>query len=214
MKYRNRDCFSKKIRNQKGFLSADFLFSLIIGITVSMMLFAVCFTFSAIEVAQYMAYATARSYNVGHDDVDKQQEMARNKFEYLMTKTYMGNFFGGDWFELKNLQIKTGLNGDQFSEYTYKENRVPQTGVRLDFVAKIMSFKVSFLGNSSEDADKTFSARVTGLLFREPSSSECRDQMKGQARGRAIIQLDSRYSVLDSAGGSNPKYFGLEDNGC
>lgn len=179
-----------------------------------MMLFAVCFTFSAVEVAQYIAFATARSYNVGHEDIDRQQELGRKKFEYLMTKTYMGNFFGGDWFELKNLQFKTGLNGDQFPDYTYKENRIPQTGVRLDFEAKIMKFRVSFLGNSSEDSDKVFSARVTGLLFREPTSSECRDQMKGSARGRAINQLDTRFGVLDSAGGSNPKYFGLEDNGC
>lgn len=214
MKKFRQNLMTCTMSNQRGFLSADFLFSIIIGITVCMMLFAMCFTFTAIEVAQYMAFSVARAYSAAHADQQKQDEMARKKFDELMNKKYIGNFFKGNWFELKNLQIKSGENNQQFTEYEFQTNRVPQTGVRLDFTAKVLNFRVSFLGSSSEDGNKAFTARVTGLIFREPTTSECRAQLKGESRNRAIINLDPRYSILDPAGGSNPKYVPIEDNGC
>lgn len=207
-----------RLKNQGGFLSADFLFSLVLGITVSMMLFAVCFTFSTIEIAQYIAFSVSRAHMAGHDDPEKQLLMANNKFEHLTKKTMLGLLFRqGGWFELKKPDIRNGLNRNDFSsDYPYfnsNDARVPQTGVRIDFVAKILNFKVAFLGKTSDD-DKPFTARVTGLLFREPSSKECRDQMKGTSRYGAILNLDRRFGVLDPSGGGNPAYFPLEDNGC
>lgn len=207
---------SKKfVRNNGGFLSADFLFSLIIGITASMMLFALCFTFSTIEIAQYVAFSVARAHLAGHEQVERQTLLANNKFEHLTKRTMLGLLFRkGGWFELKPPEIRNGINNNDFSsDYEYKENRVPQTGVRLEFTAKILNFKIPFLGKSSED-DKPFSAKVTGLLFREPTSQECRDQLKNTSRYRAILNLDRRFSALDPSQGSNPAYFPLEDNGC
>lgn len=206
------------LNNNSGFLSADFLFSLVLGITVSMLLFAACFTFTTIEIAQYIAFSVSRAHMAGHDDPEKQVLMANNKFEYLTKKTMLGLLFRqGSWFELKKPDIRNGLNKNDFSsDYPYFNSgdaRIPQTGVRLDFVAKVLNFKVAFLGKSSED-DKPFTARVTGLLFREPSSKECREQMKNTNRYSAILSLDSRFSVLDPSQGSNPAYFPLEDNGC
>lgn len=199
--------------NNRGFLSADFLFAMVIGTTVSMMLFVICFTFSSVEVAQYIAYSTARAQSAGHDDPTKQEEMAKKKFDYLIKKSYMGSLFRGAWFELKNLEIRNGYNGNQFPEYEYQENRLPQTGIRLDFTAKIMKFKIPFLGASDEEGT-TFKSKVTGLLFREPSSQECREQMRNINRYKAILTLDSRFSRLDSSYGNNPNYLPLEDNGC
>ncbi|MEK6772657.1 MAG: hypothetical protein AABY64_01845 [Bdellovibrionota bacterium] len=204
-----------RLNNNAGFLSADFLFSIVIGITVSMMLFALCFTFSTIEISQYVAFSVSRAHMAGHDDPDKQTLMANNKYEYLTKKTMIGLLFRpNSWFELRKPDIRSGLDNRTFgADYEYKDDRVPQTGVRLDFVAKILNFNVAFLGKSSED-DKPFTARVTGLLFREPSSKECREQMKNINRYSAILNLDRRFGVLDSSRGNNPAYFPLEDNGC
>ncbi len=204
--------------NNRGFLSADFIFSLILGITVSMMLFAMCFTFSTIEVAQYIAYSVGRAHMAGHENPEKQIEMANHKYDYLTKKTILGLLFRqGGWFELRRPDIRNGLNNKDFSsDYPYSseaEGRLPQTGVRLDFVAKVLNFKVAFLGKSSED-DKPFLARVTGLLFREPTSKECREQLKGINRYNAILNLDTRFLALDPSRGNNPSYFALEDNGC
>ncbi len=206
---------SSCLNNNGGFLSADFLFSLILGITVSMMLFALCFTFSTIEIAQYIAFSVSRAHMAGHEDSDKQIMLANNKYDYLTKKTILGLLFRpGSWFELKAPDIRNGINGNDFqSDYQYNENRVPQTGVRLEFTAKILNFKVAFLGKSSED-DKPFTARVTGLLFREPTSKECREQFKNINRYGAILNLDRRFSVLDPSRGNNPAYFPMEDNGC
>jgi len=203
-----------RLRNNSGFLSADFLFSIIIGITVSLMLFTICFTFTTVEIAQYVAFSVGRAHSAAHEDEQKQAQMANNKYEYLTKKTMIGLLFRpSGWFELKRPDIRSGLNNQNFSEYPYKENRIPQTGVRMDFVAKIMNFKVAFLGKSSED-DTPFTARVTGLLFREPTSKECQEQMKNTNRYSAILNLDQRFNVLDPSRGNNPSYFPLEDNGC
>lgn len=206
------------MNNNKGFLSADFLFSLVLGITLSMMLFAMCFTFSTIEIAQYIAFSVSRAHMAGHENPEKQLELANHKFDYLTKKTILGLLFRkGSWFELKRPDIRNGLDNKDFSsDYPYSsaaEGRLPQTGVRIDFVASILNFRVAFLGKSSED-DKPFTARITGLLFREPSSKECREQMKGLNRYNAILNLDRRFLALDPSGGNNPAYFPLEDNGC
>jgi len=211
----------KNRQNQKGFLTADFLISLVIAITVSMMLFALCFTLSTVEVAQYVAFSVARSYSVGNVDIKSQKIKAQSKFDQIMKATTFGQLFNKQygWFELSNLEIKTGENQEQFDEYplSASDNRLPQTGVRLTFKAKILNFQVGPLGKSSDQNDGNFSTKITGLLFREPTMEECQDQMKVNSRYKAIKELDKRFEQLlqaQSTKADDSAYLPMEDNGC
>jgi hypothetical protein len=208
-------------QNQKGFLTPDFLMSMVIAITVSMMLFVLCFTLSTIEVAQYVTFSVARSYSVGNVDSQAQIQKAQDKFAQILKSTTFGQLFNKNygWFSLSNLEIKTGEGGDQFSEYPLSpaENRLPQTGVRLTFTAKILDFKVGPLGRSSDQNDGNFSSKISGLLFREPTMQECQAQIAESSRYRAIKALDPRFEKLLGQQASAPNstaYLPLEDNGC
>lgn len=210
------------LKNQNGFLTIDFIFSMVIAVCMSMMLFALCFTLSTVEIAQYVAYSVARSYHTGQIDSDAQEQAGRAKLQKILSSTTFGQLFNKQygWFELSNLEIKKGLTtSDQFAEYSPEKsnNRLPQTGVRLTLTAKILNFKVGPLGSSSSENDGLFTTRVTGLLFREPTVKECQAQMAYGSRYQAILDLDDRYQRLMDQQTSKPTptdYLPLEDNGC
>ena len=50
------------IRNQRGFITIDFLFSLVLVLGFSALLFIMTFTLLVAEVTQYITYAAARNY--------------------------------------------------------------------------------------------------------------------------------------------------------
>ncbi|MBO9667303.1 MAG: hypothetical protein J7501_10885 [Bdellovibrio sp.] len=207
---------NKIIQNQQGLISVDFIFSLVLCAGLCIVLFSVTFTLSMAEIGQYIAYSTSRAHAAGHIDQDKQEEMGRNKFANLMANGVIKPLFSqtgsGSWFKLSNLDIRgAGVNGKTFnSEYKYQEDRLPQTGVRLDFGSNLLNMRIAFLGSTSEDGE-ALTAKITAFMLREPTQQECWD-LQVKKRYDAIINLDSRYGVL--AGKTKNQYVPMEDNGC
>ncbi|WP_413559312.1 hypothetical protein [Bdellovibrio sp. HCB209] len=203
------------INNSHGMLTVDFIFSLILCAGLCTVLFAVTFTLSMAEIGQYITFSASRAYVAGHIDPDKQMEMGRNKFANLMANSTLAPLFStkdSAWFKLSNLELKGGgQSGDDFSsDYTYAEDRVPQTGARLTFSARVLNLRLPFLGSTTEDNEPP-SAKLTALLIREPTQQECWD-LQVKKRYDAIINLDSRFAVL--ADRYRNKYVPMEDNGC
>jgi hypothetical protein len=204
------------ISNPRGIISADFIFALILCVGLCVVLFSLNFTLSMAEVAQYIAFSAARAHASGHIDQDKQKVMGTNKYQELINNPVLKPLFNspnGGWFKLVGFEIKGGgaSDGGFFDDYPKSETRVPQVGVRFKFIPTLLSRKIPFLGSTSEDGtENSFSANVTGLLIREPSMKECKDQVS--ARYKNILDLDERYKQLGAA--SQDKYFPLEDNGC
>lgn len=206
----------KIIRNECGMLSAEFIFALVLVVGLCSVLFALNFTLAMAEVSQYIAFSSARAFSAAHVNPEKQVQMAQDKFESLRNnptlRPLLNRADGEGWFQLDTLEVRTGVNGDDYSgEYVYTEKRVPQVGVRFKFIPKVLNMKIAFLGSTSEDGED-FGANITGFLIREPTQQECRIQMS--QRYKQILQLDpaGRYSLLGSAGSN--KYIDMEDNGC
>lgn len=204
----------KIIKNERGMLSAEFIFALVLVVGLCCVLFAMNFTLAMAEVSQYIAFSSARAFAAAHITPEKQVQLAQDKFESLrnnqVLRPILNRQDGEGWFQLENLEVRTGVNGDDYSgEYVYTENRVPQVGVRFKFVPKVLNMKIAFLGSTSEDGED-FGANITGFLIREPTQLECRRQM--MQRYTQILQLDSRYGTLGSRGSN--KYIDMEDNGC
>lgn len=201
--------------NSRGMISAEFIFALVLCVGLCIVLFSLNFTLSMAEVAQYIAFSSARAHAAGHVDQDKQEQLAREKFNELINNPVLKPLFNkgdGGWFKLADLEVAGGgISGRDFgNDYPSQAQRVPQVGVRFKFYPKILNLKVAFLGSTSED-DEGFSANITGLLIREPTQKECFD-LQVRTRYEAILNLDPRFKVLGDQGKN--KYVPMEDNGC
>lgn len=215
------------IRNQRGFLSVDFLFAMTMAAVLCMIMFALTTTLSMIEIAQYVAFATARAHAAAHLDQDKQITQAQQKFEsYIDDKRFpaLAPLFQNGWFSIipKSLDVRggghptSGSSEASFNDsYGFQQNAMPQTGVRFRFQAKILKMNLPLLGSISDDDD--FGTYVTGMLLREPTSKECKAQFEPGARFRTMLDQDGRFRGLYQGGvpkAQQNAYFGLEDNGC
>lgn len=204
------------LRNSKGFLSADFLFSIVIASCLCAVFFSLSFTLSMVEIGQYIAFSVSRAHSAGHKTQDDQEKAAKDKFNSLQKNKVLAPLFSNGWFEIGNLDIRGGgAAGKDFSDRYPKPSDgtrgVPQTGIRLNFEAKLLDLKIPLLGPTDPEGNG-FSAFLTGLMIREPTSKECRDQIKDQ-RYRALLQLDKRFDAI-AGSGSQKDYVPMEDNGC
>jgi len=205
------------LANSKGFLSADFLFSIIIASGLCVVFFSLTFTLSMVEVGQYIAFTITRAHAAGHKTQDDQTAMAKAKFASLQKNKVLRPLFSNGWFEITNLDIRGGGQdskdfGDRYPRTKANEADLPQIGVRLNFEAKMLKIKIPLLG--STDNGSGFTSFLTGLMLREPSSKECFDQIRKE-RYRAIMALDKDRRFEKIAGASSEQsYVPMEDNGC
>lgn len=207
------------IKNSRGMITAEFIFAMVICAGICIVLFSLNFTLAMAEVAQYIAFSTARAHSASQIDQNKQIEIARQKYTALLNQPAIAVVFnkpaGEGWIELSRpneIEIMGGGRMDAgFNEYPYQEDRVPQVGVRLKFRPRILNMRIAFLGSTAEDPDAGFEANINALLIREPSVEECWNQQL-QPRYDAILNLDPRYRILGDA--RKNEYTAMEDNGC
>lgn len=202
------------LANSQGFLSADFLFSMVIASGLCAMFFALTLTLTMAEVGQYLAFSITRAHMAGHKDQSSQEEMAQAKFKSFQSNKVLNPLLTNGWFEIKNLVVRgAGPSGKDFTDRYPRgpanQADMPQTGVRLEFEAKILKGRIPMLGGTNGSIEHK--AFITGLMIREPSADECLRQIR-QQRYSAILALDPRYATV--AGKSAQKYVPMEDNGC
>lgn len=208
----NRKTQFKGLRSESGILTVDFLFGMVVSLGLLTVFFALSFSLSMVEVAQYVAFSTARAMAAADTSIDQQKDNAQRKFTSLVNKPALQNLFASKedkFFPLTQLEIKEG--GDStFDNYQggSEENRVPQTGVAFQMEFKLLTFNLPLLGSTASN-DGGYSSRITGLLIREPSQQECLDQMK--ARYQAFKNLEAS---IPTAGAEDYAAVMVEDNGC
>ncbi len=202
-----------------GFTSVDFLFSMVLGSGLVLLLVALTSTLSIIQVAQYMAFSTARAHAAGHETLAQQKDLGTQKFKSFFDRSknpVLSNLLSNEWFKIdsNSLDLRSGADGKDFNaEYGVDESKkaLPNIGVRFQISAPVLEFKIPFVGSTARD--QGYKSFITGFIFREPSSEECRLQMK--ARYDAIIRLDSRFGRIATESDVKPSsYMPMEDNGC
>lgn len=204
------------IKNNRGLVSADFIFSFVVAAGVFVVLFALTFTFSMVEVAQYIVFSASRAHAAAHVDQDQQEQMGKDKFKELIDNKVLASLFkNSSWFALTNLDLRGGgPKGKTFNdEYSGYNDRIPFIGARADFEAKALNMRVGLLGNTA--SDDGYKAKITAFLIREPTQKECMElQIKN--RYRAILELDQRYKGNGTTNALNhvTEYIPMEDNGC
>lgn len=199
-----------KNNSQAGLITVDFLFALVIGFGMSAILFAMTFTLTVVEIAQYITFSSARAHAAANSTVDAQKTAAKNKYAALVSSAAFAPLFSGGWFEITKkdeLDIRSG-NGETFkNEYrSGEENRAVFTGIRAQLTAHMLDLKLPMIGKTS-DEDGGFKTKILTILIREPNEDECQQFFK--KRAAAINKLEAQNLGYDAS-----KYVPMEDNGC
>lgn len=170
--------FKKKnnIRNKKGNLTVDFLFGITIVFACMAVFFTITFSLSVIEIAQYISYASARTYTAAHISPEIQKERAFAKYSQLMnTGIFKTLLKESDWFSLEYIDARDFRSETE----VVTEARDLFVGVELKFTASMMDMSLPLVGDSSENDG--FSSKVSSYLGREPSALECTEYYYNRA---------------------------------
>jgi hypothetical protein len=192
------------IRNQKGILTLDFIFAILMMFAFSAILFGFTITFSAVEIAQYITFASARAHFAANKNTDEQEKLGKDKFDELARNrnSILGTFFRNGWFELGDVKI-ADFNG----EYGVDESKDSDTfiGARATFTAKILNMRFPLLGKTTDD---DLTANISSFLGREPTEEECMQFMN--ERFERIQALKSGFTQF-----ADPSlYVKIADDGC
>lgn len=198
------------LQNEEGILTLDFIFALLIGMSFTMIFFALTLTLSLVEVTQYLSFSVARTAWAAHETRSEQIGLGQAKYAELIENPVFKTVFGQGWFQLPDTpdfgDPQTGFN----AEYNPSNGNDTFIGARLRINAKILDIKIPLLGSSKTNPE-TGVANVQTFLSREVTTEECREQFNRQRWAR-ILQLDPHYQ---EAGYGGPDAVTLiTDNGC
>jgi hypothetical protein len=206
------------LSNQSGQLVFDFLFAIGISIGMFLIFFALAYTFTAVEVAQYVAFSSARAQSGANVNLDAQIEAGKTKYAFLTTSSpSIRGFFNPVWIELGKTpdQRMGGTTGNTFygaltngGSAAYLQS---YTGLSFSLVSHVLSFNVPFLKSSNQGDDEggNFKTNVNAILIREPSADECQTFWKSRLQMIKGNFSSGQYQGIDASADTS-----WEDNGC
>lgn len=202
------------LRNERGLLTIDFMFSMVLILGLSALLFVLTFTLSIASVTQYVTFAAARNYVTSHLDKATQETRAVAKYKELISNKVLKPLYSNGWYKIDaepNVGDHTKII-PEFAQATQGVNKF--WGVGTSFTAAVLEFRIPFYGSTQPDGDGTgdgFKTYLGSYLGREPSTEEC--LALTAARWTAIRKLavsgGSAYSTAGAGG-----YFPMTDDGC
>jgi hypothetical protein len=180
------------------------------------LLLRVSLSLISVQIAQYVAFASARAHSVGDLTPGDQIEAGEAKYKELLKNSgLMGGFFTpGDNLQKANV---IGNFNDIYQpapggEGSIESGGLPFVGARVQIKLKRLLFTIPFMGRTA-DADEDFATHVTAMQFREPSNEECR-RFFSSSRYELIRGLDHSRFSHGSVTGRSTEYVPLEDSGC
>jgi hypothetical protein len=193
------------LKNQKGFLTLDFIFATIMMFAFSAVLFAFAITFTSVEVAQYATFASARAHFAAHKNEIEQRRLGKEKFDKLIRdrQSPLGNFYRNGWFTLSDVQIRDF--SDEFSQEAGQDSDT-FVGARTTLVAKILQMRFPMLGSTTEE---DLSTDVSSYLMREPTEEECVD-----FTAQRFEQIQNLKGGFSAAFVQKNAYAFMMDDGC
>lgn len=192
-------------KNEKGLLTLDFIFASVLVYAFAGVLFVFAITFSAVEIAQYTTFASARAFFAAHKDEDQQKRLGEEKFDDLVRRDNapLGTFFKNGWFELSNVNINDF--NDEYNADT-GDGHATFIGARTILQPLILDFNIPIFGPTGA---KDLSANISSFLMREPTEAECMQFV--QDRFERIQQLQPGFSNSSVQPG---EYVVMADGGC
>lgn len=229
--------FSQLPKNNSGFMTAEFLFAFTMVIGSGILIFALTFALTTIEIAQYIVWSAARAHSVANLTAVDSRTAGETKYTNLTAAFPLltGNGSDAPWFKMPTVNESSNfLVGDLSILIKQKDSAIdpnnaassageprhPWIGVQssIDLVL-LKNVNVPFLGKITESPDD-LNFPVRAIIFRHPSYDECRKFFsarfeKGikqmEAENESSTQL-TRWGNFPAAGETD--YRPMEDNGC
>jgi hypothetical protein len=208
------------LKSNSGMVTTDFIFSFFLVSLFTAFLFAMCFSFTVIEVVQYISFSATRAALPSNKNFERQRERAERKASALINDPILTTLLKNGWFNVTIKDMRLGKDASDYYSSEYKMEPiggaspvpfyVPAAGVRLNLEAKILQMNLGPLGKIESETGNGFSLTLGSLMFREPSQKECSDMIR--ARYQKILNLDSKYSSIASKGAASA--VPMEDTGC
>lgn len=203
------------MKNQRGMITVDFLFAIVLIMGFTTLLFVMTFTLSVASVVQYVTFAAARTYGVAHLDRALQEERGQAKYRELTRHPVLRPLFSNGWYKV-NPEANVGDHTEIITEYQEAASEKNQFwGVGTDFVAMVLDFQIPFYGSTAPDGDGSgsgFKTYMGSYLGREPTAAECINFVAG--RWRAIRRLAVSSGAPYSTGTTEDGYYPMTDDGC
>lgn len=206
------------IRNEKGVVTVDYLFSLILVGGFCFIIFALSLTLSVVESIQYVTYSSARNYFSAAMNESEQRDNAYLKFQSLASSDALAPLLTSGWFELAGVPTIGDVGNNQGPLSDYKAHDVSQNlfnGTVVYFVSKVLEFNIPFYGSTVNDelrGGDEFGAYIGSYLGREVSQEECEDFLR--VRWEKIKALSTGSAAPYSEAKGDNYYVGFADNGC
>lgn len=203
------------IQNERGMITVDYLFSIVLILGFSGLFFVLTFTLSVASLTQYITFAAARNYAPAHLDPALQAERGQMKYKELISNPVFKPLYANDWYKI-NAEANIGDHTKIIPGYTEAADVKNQFwGAGTDFVAKVLDFHIPYFGSTSPEGDGTgsgFKTYIGSYLGREPSAAEC-IEFTGK-RWQAIQKLEVQGGTSYATGTSTAKYYPMTDDGC
>ncbi len=131
------------MKKKRGSLSVDFLIGMTVCCLLLVFVILTSLTFSLVETAQYVAYATAREYFIGHENDGERESRARDKYIDLKNTFFPSGKALSSWFCLSN---DLAFGGYDVLERGNKRN----FGAAFKFISHVMTMDIPFLGQTRD----------------------------------------------------------------
>lgn len=203
------------MRNQRGLLTVDFLFSMVLILGLSGLLFVMTFTLSVASVTQYVTFASARIYAAGHLNQGIQKDLANQKYNELINHPVLKPLYKNGWYSVGD-QLGVGNHTEiipEFQQATQGPNKF--WGAGTYFTARVLAFQIPGFGSTTPDDDGSgdgFQTYLGSYLGRDPSTEECLAFTAD--RWRAIRALPASGGASYSTGTGATGYYPIADDGC
>lgn len=219
---KKKDVKKNSKNTQAGFMTAEFLFAFTMVLCIGVLIFAITFSLTTIEVAQYIVWSSARSYASANGTAADSVSAGRSKYANLiaMFPLLTGRSNSSPWFKLSesvtpgDLTNKlTDAKSDNNTNAT-AEVRHPWTGVQTEIdLILFKNVKIPFLGPITNDKS-AFVFPVRAILLRNPSAEECHKffEQKFTAGVQKLKDVNEENDL--SSLGDASAYAPIEDNGC
>lgn len=217
-------------------MTAEFLFAFTMVIGSGILIFALTFALTTVEIAQYIVWSAARANAVGNENLEASRQAGENKYKNLTAAFPLltGNGSDSPWFKMPMVTDTNEFLIGDISDMMKKKDgaidkanaaepggevRHPWIGVESSIELKLLSgLNIPFLGKVTESPDE-FKFPIRGILFRHPSQKECLDFFTNKfTQGVKVIPEEN--SNLQAtpwkslSGGADDAYAPMEDNGC
>lgn len=203
------------MKNQRGLITVDFLFSMVLILGLSGLLFVLTFTLSVASVTQYVTFAAARHYAAAHLNQGQQKDLANKKYNELINHPVLKPLYNNGWFRVGD-QLGVGNHTEiipEFQQATQGPNKF--WGAGTYFTARVLAFQIPGFGTTTPDDDGSgdgFQTYLGSYLGRDPSTEECLAFTSD--RWRAIRALPASGGASYSTGTGATGYFPIADDGC